>query len=106
MLNRSVVIVRPKQPYLDWAVGLDDSGIVPNPNDEQAVYLIPSYGDDEEAWEILKRVHPAIFENELYGWHTDEAAWPQGPGPRDVQSVVRDQAALGRRGSLRLRDPR
>jgi hypothetical protein len=23
-------------------------------------------------------VHPAIFENELYGWHTDEAAWPQG----------------------------
>jgi hypothetical protein len=78
MLNRGVVIVRPKQPYLDWAAGLDDSGLVPDPNDEQTVYLIPSYGDDEEAWEILERVHPAIFENELYGWHTDEAAWPQG----------------------------
>jgi hypothetical protein len=23
-------------------------------------------------------MHPAIFENELYGWHTDEAAWPRG----------------------------
>ena len=43
MLNRGVVIVRPKQPYLDWAAGLDDSGIVPDPNGEQTVYLIPSY---------------------------------------------------------------
>jgi len=23
-------------------------------------------------------VHPAIFENELHGWHTDEAGWPRG----------------------------
>ncbi len=78
MLNRGVVIVRPKQPYLDWAAGLDDSGIVPDPNGEQTVYLIPSYEDDEGAWEILATLHPAIFENELYGWHTDEAAWPEG----------------------------
>ena len=77
MLNRGVVIVRPKQPYLDWAAGLDDSGIVPDPNGEQTVYLVPSYEDDEGAWEILATLHPAIFENELYGWHTDEAAWPK-----------------------------
>lgn len=78
MLNRGVVIVRPKQPYLDWATGLDDSGIVPNPSGEQTVYLIPSFEDEEEAWEILETAHSAIFENELYGWHTDEAAWPRG----------------------------
>src|SRR5215475_11694737 len=59
-------------------IGRQDSELVPDPNAEQTVYLIPSYGDDEEAWEILERVHPMIFENELYGWHTDEAAWPQG----------------------------
>jgi len=47
MLNRGVVIVRPKQPYLDWATGLDDSGIVPDPNGEQTIYLIPSYADEE-----------------------------------------------------------
>ena len=51
MLNRGVVIVRPKQSYLDWAAGLD-SELVPDPNAEQTVYLIPSYGDDEEAWDI------------------------------------------------------
>ena len=25
MLNRSAIIVRPKQPYLDWALALDDT---------------------------------------------------------------------------------
>jgi len=38
MLNRAVVIVRPKQPYLDWALSLDDSGLVPDPGNEQTVY--------------------------------------------------------------------
>lgn len=80
MLNRGVVIVRPKQAYLDWAAGLDDSGVVPDPNDEQTVYLIPSYKNDEQAWEILEEVYPTIFENELSGWHTDESAWPPKRG--------------------------
>jgi len=78
MLNRGVVIVRPKQPFLDWAAGLDDSGLTPDPTGEQTVYLIPSYEDEEAAWEILATLYPAIFENELYGWHTDEAVWPKG----------------------------
>ena len=46
MLNRGVVIVRPKQPYLDWAAGVDDSGIMPESNDEQTIYLIPSFDDE------------------------------------------------------------
>ena len=32
----------------------------------------------EEAREILENIYPAIFENELHGWDTDEADWPQG----------------------------
>ncbi|MGE0385814.1 MAG: hypothetical protein AB7Q97_13865 [Gammaproteobacteria bacterium] len=78
MLNRSVVIVRPAQPFLVWASGLDDSGLTPDPRGEQTIYLVPSYGDDEEAWEILEGIFPMIFENELFGWHTEESAWPQG----------------------------
>ena len=30
MLNRAALIVRPKQPFLDWAASLDDSGLVPD----------------------------------------------------------------------------
>jgi hypothetical protein len=77
MLNRSTVMVRPKQPYLDWAAQVDDSGVVPDPADERTVYLIPEYDDDDQAWELLEEIYPEIFENELYGWHTDEDAWPQ-----------------------------
>ena len=77
MLNRGVVIVRPAQPFLKWASELDDSGVTPDPHGEQTVYLVPSYDDDAEAWEILEEIFPTIFESELYGWHTEESAWPQ-----------------------------
>ena len=77
MLNRGVVMVKPKQPYLDWALGLDDSGLVPDTDEDRNVYLIQSFESDEEAWEILETVYDSIFENELWGWHTDPAGWPQ-----------------------------
>ena len=76
MLNRAVLIVRPKQPYLDWAAELDDSGVLPDPQGEQTVYLIPSFEDDDEAWEILEEFYPTVFESELYSWDTDPASWP------------------------------
>jgi len=76
MLNRGVVIARPKQPYLDWATSLDDSGVAPDPEGEQTVYLIPSYESDDEAWELLEEAYPLIFERELYGWCIDETLWP------------------------------
>jgi len=77
MINRSAVVVKPKQPYIDWASGLDDSGIVPNPDTEQSVYLIPPFDDDEHAKRILRKLYPVIFESELEAWHLLEAAWPQ-----------------------------
>lgn len=77
MLNRCALIVRPKQPYLDWAASLDDSGIVPDPQDEQTVYLIPSFEDDNEGERVLKRVYAEVFERELVAWHTDDTAWPK-----------------------------
>lgn len=46
MLNRGALIVRPKQPFLDWAAGLDDSGIVPDVEGERTVYLIPQFEDE------------------------------------------------------------
>ncbi len=77
MLNRAALIVRPKQPFLDWATGLDDSGLVPDVDGEKTVYLIPEFESDEEGLRVLKRVYAEIFERELDGWHTDPSAWPQ-----------------------------
>jgi hypothetical protein len=77
MLNRAVLIVRAKQPYLGWAADVDDSGLEPDPDDDKTVYLIPPCEGDEEAKEILKNIYAEIFERELWAWHTEEQAWPQ-----------------------------
>jgi len=98
MLNRSALLVRPRQPYLDWAAGLDDSGLVPDPGDEQTIYLIPSIEGDDDAEQILTKVYAEVFERELDGWHTDEAAWPKNRTLRmfkewfriEIHSVVED----------------
>jgi hypothetical protein len=98
MLNRAALVVRPKQPYLDWAAQLDDSGLVPDVKEERTVYLIPEYEDDAHAKRVLKRVFAEVFERELLAWHTDESAWPQNRDFRlfqkwfdfEVHSVVED----------------
>ncbi|MGB5324943.1 MAG: hypothetical protein WBN40_05905, partial [Pseudomonadales bacterium] len=77
MINRGSVIVRPKKPYIDWAAELEDSPILPEYEGEKTVYLIPEYDDDEHAMQILSEGFDLIFESELYGWHTDEVAWPK-----------------------------
>lgn len=77
MLNRSSVIVRPKQPYLDWISEIDELGILPEAGDECTVYLIPEYEDNLQKMEIMSVCFEAIFEVELSGWNRDEDTWPQ-----------------------------
>lgn len=77
MINRGAIIVRPKQPYIDWADQLDDADLLPSREGEKTVYLVPEYDDDMEAMEILSKCYDIIFEAELEGWHTDESAWPK-----------------------------
>lgn len=77
MLNRAVLIVRPRQSFIEWALQLDDSGIAPPVEGEQTVYLIPEFETDEDAEQLLGQVFAEVFERELWGWHTDESRWPQ-----------------------------
>jgi hypothetical protein len=77
MLNRAALIVRPKQPFHDWAASLDDSGLAPDVAGEPTVYLIPEFESDEDGRLVLKHVYAEIFERELDSWHTNPAAWPQ-----------------------------
>ena len=78
MINRSAVLIRPGKPYLDWARGLDESGPLPDPNDEPTIYLIPEFGTPEEAWQLLEECFGDIFERELWTWHRVEVDWPEG----------------------------
>lgn len=76
MINRCAVIIRPAQPYLDWAAGLDDSGLIPDLDGEPTIYLLPEYHDDVEGWQFVSECFDIIFEAELEGWHTRESDWP------------------------------
>jgi len=76
MLNRAVLIVRPEKPFLDWAAQLDDSGVLPDVEGERTAYLVPEFEDDADAERVLRLVFAEVFERELFGWHTDESAWP------------------------------
>jgi len=77
MLNRSVLIVRPAEPFIKWLSGLGNPNLVPSTFDEETVYLIPEYEDAKAANRILKTVWSEVFERELYEWHTDLRAWPK-----------------------------
>ena len=80
VLNRAALILRYKQPFVDWINAADPSPAshpvtLAEVNLERTVYLIEVEGEDELAsW--LRRHHLEIFEEELSGWYTDPKLWP------------------------------
>ena len=81
LLNRSVVIVKPLRPYLEWAKEDDDEGLAElvfeNLRNEPHVFLLPEYEDPTSQKEVLEQSWPVLFEAMLEGWVTDEAFWPK-----------------------------
>jgi len=78
-INRATMVVRPRQPYADWADSIDDDDIRLSLEEHRAdptAYLIPVVEDVEQAEEILVACWPLLFENELESWCVDEEAWP------------------------------
>ena len=81
LLNRSAVVVRPREPYLHWAKQDDSSGVaeavfetlraMPN------AYLISEDEEAEGPMDLLGQWWTNVFEAMLEGWLTDRAMWPQ-----------------------------
>lgn len=76
MINRNAFVVRVKQPYIDWAASLDDSGVRPDSSSEPSMYLLPESHNEEHALELLADGYDSIFEAELFAWHTEPSGWP------------------------------
>jgi uncharacterized membrane-anchored protein len=70
-LNRSAIVVKPRQPFLDWLHSrkLTLRELVQEPT----VYLIPECDTDEEVADILAELCEEIFIEQLKGWFTDTA---------------------------------
>lgn len=80
MLNRSVLILRYKQPFVDWINAADpsptDTIALTEANEDNTAYLVP-VEDEAELAEWLAVNGEILFEEELNEWYTDEALWPQ-----------------------------
>ncbi|MES0874948.1 hypothetical protein [Sinimarinibacterium thermocellulolyticum] len=79
MLNRSAVVVRYRQPFVDWINRCDPTGdggmTLLEANEDPTVYLVEAESrQDFERW--LRLNHEPIFEALLEDWYTDETLWP------------------------------
>lgn len=75
-IDRTAAVVRPKEPYFDWARRLDDQSPTIDDlsrDDLSAVFLIKE--SDDPAKE-LHRQFKVIFDEMLSGWDQDESSWP------------------------------
>lgn len=78
MLNRCLLTIKAKEPFLNWVNSLPDSDkvTIEELNEDTAVYLVPEYEDDDQRDRILKKVYKDIFEEQLESWWIDEKYYP------------------------------
>jgi hypothetical protein len=79
-LNRTAIVVKAKQPFLDWLRSVDptsDELTLEEVNAEPTVYLLPECGSSAEAAGLVRRFAREIFAHELDGWWRDPLDWPK-----------------------------
>lgn len=80
-INRQTLILKAKQPFVDWHRALPDSDPldlqVEDLHRDRTVYLIPDFDTEEESLKFVDLNFAFFFEEELYGWYTDESTWPE-----------------------------
>lgn len=81
-VNRSAVVVVPKQPFLDWLHRVDFSSrelTLTDLANDPSIYLLPECDLESELELHFKKACPKIFEDQLNGWYRAEelrtAAW-------------------------------
>ena len=75
-INRNAILVKIKQPLLDWINSIYPDSPVESTN-EGTIYLIKEKDSNVAIEKWLKKNFDNIFINELNDWHTDEKDWPQ-----------------------------
>jgi hypothetical protein len=78
LINRSVVVIRARKPFLDWMntataqdLSLDDV------NTGCPAFLIEDFEDPADAQEAIESEWDVFFETWLESWEPDQAKWPQ-----------------------------
>lgn len=78
-INRTAVVIRLKQPFIDWLNSFpdeDSDNTLETASSENMTFLIPEFFGPDESLSYVKKRYSQIFECELLGWCTDEELWP------------------------------
>jgi len=78
-LNRSAIVVTPKQPFLDWLHTADPTSLELTLRElvqEPTVYLVPECDTNEDVAQVLRELCEKIFVEQLAGWYADRSTWP------------------------------
>ena len=92
IINRSAILVKPAQPFLDWLYQVDPTSAHLKLDDlrlETTIYLLPECEGKEEEIECLREVCTEIFEEQLDGCYRVPLAWPGRTRPECVSDLVR-----------------
>ncbi len=77
-LNRHLLIVRCRQPYLDWAnTSCGDGPMLEESREKYTAYLVDARESDVDGSKAIRDSWSEIFEDELAAWSTDGATWPK-----------------------------
>jgi hypothetical protein len=79
-INRSVAIIKPKQPFVDWANSVVDEDVQYSISDfstDCSVILLPVVDSDEHAEAFIKDIFQDLFELELSSWIVGDEMWPE-----------------------------
>lgn len=79
-VNRSAIIVKPRQPFLDWLHAADPTSgdlTLRRLIQEPIIYLIRECETDDEIKQALRELCEEIFAEQLAGWFTDTKTWPE-----------------------------
>jgi len=77
-LNRSAIILTPKQPYVAWASSVFDEPYEdPDESEGPTVFLGPDADTIEEVAEFVEANFDIFFDHWLFEWCTDPTLWPR-----------------------------
>lgn len=79
-LNRTVVLLAPNEPFLDWLndVDPDEQALtLEDLREDNEIFLIPQFSDNIDSEKWVEARWSSLFEHMLMGWVEDEGQWPQ-----------------------------
>ena len=79
-IDRSVAVIKPKQPFVDWANSVGDEKEPYSISDfstDCSVILLPVVDSDEHAEAFIKDMYQDLFELELSSWIVVDEMWPE-----------------------------